>query len=363
MHDDPPPDLPPIPPPPPPPPASGGWVDPQGAAPGAVPPGGDAGSYPGAETPGPAPRRKGGARSWIAAGAVTLVAVIIGALVIGRAGHSSATTPSPSGGSSQSAAGNYGSYGGRQRPGTQGTITGTKGGTLTLQSTDPSGSGETVTVTTSGDTVVRESVVGTVADVKVGDNVVVRSDGSAPSGSNVTATAITDTGTEALTGPGGNGGPPAGATPPDAGNGQAPPADGQGTSPSYPGGTGQGGRGFGVRGTVTAVSGGTVTVASTDGTSTTVSTTPSTTVSVLRSITVSDLKIGDTVRVTGQVDGSSVAATSIQKGDLGAFGGPGGPNGTGGGGRNRNDNGNGNGNGNGNSNANGTGSGSSNQGA
>ena len=80
-----------------------------------------------------------------------------------------------------------------------------------------------------------------------------------------------------------------------------------------------------------SVDGSTITVTAQDGSAVKVTTTSSTTVSVTKQISLSDLAVGDTVRVNGTVEGTTVAATSIQKGDLtGGFfgrGGPGGPNG------------------------------------
>jgi hypothetical protein len=78
------------------------------------------------------------------------------------------------------------------------------------------------------------------------------------------------------------------------------------------------------RGTVTDVSGSTLTVEASDGTTYTVTTGSDTTVTVTVEISLSDLEVGDTISVTGETNGSSVTATTIQRGELavGGFGGP-----------------------------------------
>ena len=73
------------------------------------------------------------------------------------------------------------------------------------------------------------------------------------------------------------------------------------------------GRGAGVMGTVTAVSGNTVTVTDKDGTTYTIDAT-SAEVSKTSTITVSQIAVGDTVGVQGTVSGTTVTAKHIMDG-------------------------------------------------
>jgi hypothetical protein len=93
------------------------------------------------------------------------------------------------------------------------------------------------------------------------------------------------------------------------------------------------GRGDGVVGTVQSVDGSTLTVAGLDGTTYTVQTSSDTTVKLNANGTMtegslSDVAAGDTVRVEGTVDGTTVTADEIHDGDM-PFGGPGGAPGAG----------------------------------
>ena len=199
------------------------------------------------------------------------------------------------------------------RRGTRGTIRTIDGSTLTV-ATDQQGATD-VTVATSTDTKVTETVTGTLSDVKVGDTVTVQ---GTTSGDTVAAT---------------DGDRPRhpGARPAEARAGAAKPHRGRpserGDDPEQ-GQGGQGGNGRqggpGTIGQVTAVSGSTLTVTTLQGSTVTVTTTADTQVMVTRDIGLSDLAVGDTVTVTGPLDGSTVAATAIRKGELGGFGGPGG---------------------------------------
>ena len=104
---------------------------------------------------------------------------------------------------------------------------------------------------------------------------------------------------------------PAGFTPP---GGTAP----AGGAPA--GGRGGPGGGF-TAGQIASIDGSTVTVTTRAGSTVKVTTDASTTVQVTKQIALSDLAVGDTVRVVGTVDGSTVAAQSIQRGALtGGFG-------------------------------------------
>ena len=281
-----------------------------------------------APMPEPTPPKKAW-RSWVAAGAAAAVVAAGAAIVIGRSSSDSsgntaaAAAQTPAGGGYSGPGGGF--PGGR---GTQGTIASIDGTTLSLTATSQDGTTSTMKVTTTGDTTYTETVTGQVSDIAVGDNVVVI---GTTSGSGVAATAITDRGTLQAGGfgggfPGGGYGPPNGA-PPQGANG-AP-------NGSFPGGSvpaggnggpgGPNGGGF-TAGQVASVDGSTITVTAQDGSAVKVTTTSSTTVSVTKQISLSDLAVGDTVRVNGTVDGTTVAATSIQKGDLtGGFFGRGGP--------------------------------------
>lgn len=73
------------------------------------------------------------------------------------------------------------------------------------------------------------------------------------------------------------------------------------------------GRGRGVMGTVSAVSGNTLTVTGKDGKTYTIDAT-SAQVNKIVSLSVSDIKVGDTIGVQGQVSGTSVTAKHIMDG-------------------------------------------------
>jgi hypothetical protein len=217
-----------------------------------------------------------------------------------------------------------GANGFRSGRGTRGTITGVDGSTITVDATDANGGSSTVEVTTDSDTRVTEAVAGTVSDIAVGDTVMVE---GSTSGTSIAATAIRDVGDQAI------GAGAMGAQPPDDGSaptgapgggempngGQAPSGDQSGQVPP----NGRPGGGQGTFGTVTAVDGSTITIEMQDGTTMTVSTASDTTVTVTREISVADLVTGDTISVTGTTSGSTVAATSIRRGEIGGgFGAP-----------------------------------------
>lgn len=74
-----------------------------------------------------------------------------------------------------------------------------------------------------------------------------------------------------------------------------------------------GGRGPGVHGTVSAINGTTLTITNDDGTSYAVDASNAS-VSKMVDLTVSDIKVGDTVGVTGKVSGTEVTAQHIMDG-------------------------------------------------
>jgi hypothetical protein len=254
-------------------------------------------------------------KSWLAAGVVT-AAFAGGAIVaISIAGGSKDSPTTPAAAATDSGSAGSGATGNgpalvAQR-GARGTITAIDGTTLTLDSSDPTGTSSTVTVETTDETAFRETVEGTLADLAVGDNIVAM--GSATDGG-ITAANIVDTGDDAGTTDFRAGGPPpdgAGDLTPrpftDGGPDGAPP-DGERFGPGSSGFT---------AGTVKSVDGTTVTVETADGSTVVVSTTADTTISVTETIALADLEVGDTVSATGTIDGSTVTADTVQKGDLG----------------------------------------------
>lgn len=78
-------------------------------------------------------------------------------------------------------------------------------------------------------------------------------------------------------------------------------------------GMGMMGRGHGVHGTVSGISGSTLTIANTDGTSYTVDASEAK-VSKVVELTVGDIKVGDEVGVMGDVSGTTVTAKHIMDG-------------------------------------------------
>ncbi len=295
---------------------------------------------------GPPERPRASGRTWLAAGAAALLLGAVGGVVLSRTGGSD--TPSAAAaadigtGATPGASASPGASDTRMvRQGTSGTVTRVDGTTIELDATDPDGTTTPMTATTDEDTVVVETVAGSLADVAVGDRVVVQ--GTEVDDASVTATAIEDRGTiEGLDGPGGfmtgtpGGAPPDratapdGATPPEGappggttsdGSQQLPDGtlpDGAPTMSGRPGGRG-------TSGTVTAVSGATITVETDAGETVTVTTTDATTVSVVHEIEVADIETGDTVSVVGAVDDGTVAATVVRVGELALAGPVGGP--------------------------------------
>lgn len=171
------------------------------------------------------------------------------------------------------------SAGAHQRaPGVFGTITAINGSTVTVESKGfgPNATATTYTVDASGATVTKDGAAGSVSSLAVGDTIMAQ---GTVSGTDVTATKILD----GKMGPGMGGG--------------------------------RGGRGMGpgVMGTVSAVNGNTLTVTGKNGTTYTVDAS-SAKVSKMETLSVSDIKVGDTVGVQGQVSGSAVTAKQIMDG-------------------------------------------------
>lgn len=266
-------------------------------------------------------------RKWIAA---VLGAAAIGAAAVVGANVASSSTKSlgvagPGGGGGPGGFGGPGGPGGR---GGIGTIASIDGSTIKMTTED----GTTVSVVTSASTTVTASSAGTLADVKVGDNVRIT---GTTADNTVAATSITDGGTTPLAdlpgGPG-RGGPPAGGFqggPPQGSSGgqPAPPSQRgaagqqQGTPPQGAGANG--GANFGNRpnggpattGTVKTVNGGTLTVATADGTTVTVTTSSATTVTLVKPSSVQALKVGDQIQVNGATaTNGTITADSIRSG-------------------------------------------------
>jgi len=246
--------------------------------------------------PPPTGERRRSLKTWVFAG------VGAAALVIGGAGISAAsssggpntqtpTTIQPGGAPAPHGA--HHDHGHHDHGhGVGGTIASTDGTTLTVTAR----SGGTVTVTTSADTTVTKSTTGAVSDIHVGDHVLVMGQAT---GTNVTARGIADFRAAQ---------PP--ARPKDDPDPNRPPP-GQGQFEP-------------VNGQATAVDGATVTVKAADQTYT-VTTSTDTHVSLVQTLAVSDLKVGDTVHVMGDMSGTTVAAKHISVGDLEGPGGMRGP--------------------------------------
>ena len=263
-----------------------------------------------------APRPKRSSRTWVMGGVGALV--IAGVAVFGiQAASSSSTVTGAIAGNTSTQTGQ--GPGGGAMPGamgTIGTITAIDGSTITLSARaggppgqSSSSTATTVSVTTTDSTTVSSAVAGSLPDIAVGDQISAMGTGSATA---LTATSVTDNGTNATTDIGGPGGGGFGG-------------GGQGTPP---GGSAGGAAGGGqpdtsrmrVAGKVTAIDGSAITVTTSTGTAK-ITVSPSTTYSTTETVALADLKVGDTAMVQGATSGSTVAATSIR---IGAFGGPGG---------------------------------------
>ncbi len=190
---------------------------------------------------------------------------------VGVAALASAQTPTTTT-TTQHTAGHMG-----MAPGVMGKVTAVSGNTITVAGGKDGATAYTVDVTNAKVMIGSQTTApttGSVSDIKVGDTVAVR---GTVSGTTVTATSVTD----GMFMRGGFGGP--------------------------------GGKGRGVEGTVSAVSGNTVTVTAKDGTSYTIDAS-SAKVSKVVDLQVSDIKVGDTIGAQGTVSGTSVTATHIMDG-------------------------------------------------
>jgi hypothetical protein len=268
-----------------------------------------------------APARPRSKRTWVLAG-IGAVAIAAGSIVGINVASSKATKVGAGASVGGPGGGLGGGPGGQGAPGgfPGGTIASISGSVLTLSSFN----GSSTKVVTSASTTVTQSATVTLADIKVGDYVVVQGLGST---TKIAANRIIDTGATAITlnQPGGGGAPPGGVAPGgNAAGGAAgnPPPNGGGFPGGGPGGGGPGGVGLGgdddgavFYGKVTAVNGTTLTVQSTATATTTwtVSSSSSTRYGAMTTLAVSDLKAGESVAVTGTTatDGT-ITATNIQ---------------------------------------------------
>lgn len=279
------------------------------------------------------PESTPGWKTWLIAGLFTALVAIGGFILVNH--FTAETSASPVEASADegtadqqpaSPGGGGGFRGGGFGGGANGDVVDIDGSTLTVETTDPSGATTTVVVETSDDTVVTERVDGSLDDLTVGESVVVIGESTADG---ITATSI-NAGTELGGGfPGGGGRgdfePPEDFQPPE---GFELPEGAEPPEGFRPPGAGQNAGGF-TSGEVTAVDGQTITIESSDGETVNVTVTDDTTVSVNETRSVSDIETGDTVRVMGETEDSTVTAESIVIGDLGfgpgGFGGPGRP--------------------------------------
>lgn len=287
---------------------------------------------PGAEPAGSAEPPKRGLKQWAVAGIVAaLIAVGAGAGITVLGDTDDTASVSATASTEQAGATAANGQAGQSRipggPGTRGTITAIDDSSLTVEATDQSGVTSTVTVETTDDTAVTESVEGSLADVAEGDHVMVM---GSTTDAGVTAERVVDNGDLEISGPGGGmGAPPSGAQPPTGSPDGSTSSDGEVTGGSVPSGQppvgAPGGMGGGTAGTVTAVSTDGFTVETGDGSSVKVSVTADTTISITKVLKVSDLAKGDTVMVVGATTDSTVTASTIRRGELGAGGFGGGP--------------------------------------
>ena len=273
---------------------------------------------------------------WLAIGAIVVVGLagFFGARALSgnskKAGASNTLPPTSASGGSSTGNSNGGGrgFGNFANRGTTGKITALASPNFTVQSvtitgggpesgTRPSTSnGPLVTVKTSGST--RYTVTKTVAlsAIAKGDRVIA----TGTQGSNgITATSITDMGTATANGGNGFGGGGRGGN----GNGSTPGGGGFGGGAAGGGGSGFGGGAAGgaagangrsfAFGTVQSVSGNSIVLTTANGTST-VTVGSSATISKTESGSFSDLKVGDTVVVTGTKTGNTVTATDVRTG-------------------------------------------------
>lgn len=304
------------------------------------------------------------ARQWIVAAIVAVVIVVSGFFGMRTLGSSNTAGATNSTGVTTNDASGSGSVRGSDSAQNQsratGKVTAVEGSTMTIESTDGSGSVNSTRITTNDDTVFTESVEGTVSDLSVGDNVVVMgttTDGAQTDGSlierAVTARRIIDSGdmeaSEQMPGGHGMGAPPNGSDgqPPSDGSGTPPadfqppagvdgeaPADWQPPTDGSIPADGQSGQppqaptdetrpvGRITTGQIKALDGSVLTVTTADGSTVKVDITDDTSITITRRIKRSAIKVGDTISASGTKDGEVLAATTVRRGDIG-FGGPG----------------------------------------
>lgn len=283
--------------------------------------------------------------SWAIAAVV--VAVLAGAaiFVLGGSGDDGGTDTVAAAGTDPAAPAGGGAAGAGFGPGARGTITGIDGSTITVESTSPDGSSGTTLVNATDETVITESVDGSLDDFEVGDTVIAF--GETGDDGALAASTVSESDGAGFGGPRAGGQLPDGFQPPADGElpegfqppadgelpeGFQPPADGElpeGFQPPQ-GGDGPGAGGAPTSGEITDIGDDHLTIEADDGTSVTVSIDADTTFTVTQERSLEDLAEGDTVVVAGEAgDDDVLTATSIRVGDtfgLGA-GGPGGPGG------------------------------------
>jgi hypothetical protein len=206
-----------------------------------------------------------------AAGAVAMASLGLGAVAF-------ADTAATSGASQ---------LGEMHRPGVGGTVTAVSGNTITVTGMD----GKTYTIDASGAAITKDMTVG-VSDIKVGDTIGAQ---GTVNGTSVTATNIHD--------------------------GKMPMMGGKGFGH---------GRGHGIHGTVTSISGNTLTVTATNPQDNTTSTytVDASSAKVLKGdgtgrptdSTLSAVAVGDEVMVAGEVSGTSITAKMLVDGPMPKFG-------------------------------------------
>jgi hypothetical protein len=257
----------------------------------------------------------------VAAGALAALVVVVGVVLMSRGGSDDDDTATDE--SSADNAPGLGPAGASGR-GALGEVTAIDGSTLTVESGAPSGSTTTLSVEASADTVITESVDGTVADLAVGDSVIVV---GVETETGVAATSLVEGGGRGFGFEGGA--PGAGGTPPEGEvpEGFDPPADAQPPAAGeVPEGAESGERpesgppgGF-TAGEIVSIDDTGLTVETEEGEQVQVTVSSSTTVTVSVERTLGDIAVGDSISASGETDGSVVTAETIQ---IGAGGMPG----------------------------------------
>jgi len=276
------------------------------------------------EGPEPTSPKKPSARTWTAAGALAALVVVVGVVLLSRGGSDDPDTTTAE--SSEDDAPGFGPAGASGR-GALGEVTAIDGSTLTVESAVPSESTTTLSVVASAETVITESVDGTIADLAVGDSLVVIGEETE---AGVTATSVVEGG--GLGAGFGGGAPGAGGAPPE---GEAPegfepladaqpPADGEVPEGAEPGDGPDGAPpgGF-TTGEIVSIDDTGLMVETEGGEQVQVTVSSSTSVAVTVERTLADIAIGDSISASGETDGTVVTAETIQIG-TGAMPGAGG---------------------------------------